>query len=955
MKPLLSLFLTLYIPLVLFSQSSEKKALDHSVYDNWNRLSHQTISQDGNWISFEINPQDGDGNLFLKNPSLKYENTFARGYKASIAPNNNFIAFHFKPEKDTLRTLKLDGKKDEDLPKDSLGIFVFEDKKLFTIPGVKSYKIPEKKSNWLAILMEENERRKKEPQAEETEKEEKTDSTETDKKEIKEKGSMLIIHNPISGASHEFKDVSSYSISENGKLVGFIREFGDTIDSVSVVAFNTINEEKTILLEDSGLAKNLNLDERGNQAAFLFSNDTLENHIYNLHYWNGSKKGSRLVADTNSKNIPKGWGPSEYGNIHFSQDGSKLYFGTAHIPEQPVEDTLLDEEKARVDVWNWKDDYLQPQQVKQLDKEKKRSYKAVYHIKKEEIVQLGDEKVRKVKLVNKGNAPFALGISEKKYGKYISWEVPGFKDLYLINLKTGEKTLAKEMQQYGYKLSPGAKYLMHYNAEDSMWYSYHVKSGKTIAVTGNIDYPLYEEEEDVPAESWAYGIMGWVEDDEFVLIYDRYDIWKIDPKGKKEPVNLTAGYGRKNSIRFKYQKLDPDKEFISEEDMIFLKGFNEETKQSGYFSMKVKEPVKPKQLIFQDYSFIGLKKAKKAGKFIWRKGNYQSYYDLWTSNKSFDNAQQISQTNPQISEYKWGSVELVSWTSNDGSELDGLLYLPENFDSTRKYPMISYFYEKYSDRMHRHYSPAPSASVINFPLYVSNDYILFMPDIKYREGHPGKSAYDAIISGTQHIVSKGFVDKNRIGIQGQSWGGYQVAYLVTQTDYFAAGMAGAPVSNMTSAYGGIRWGSGMSRMMQYEAGQSRIGGTLWEKPLLYIENSPIFHVENVTTPLLIMHNDGDGAVPWYQGIEMFVAMRRLSKPAWMLNYNDDEHNLMRRANRKDLSVRMMQFFDHYLKGKPMPVWMEEGIPAVKKGKKKGYELVGPKKETSTSPYSSSEK
>jgi len=183
-----------------------------------------------------------------------------------------------------------------------------------------------------------------------------------------------------------------------------------------------------------------------------------------------------------------------------------------------------------------------------------------------------------------------------------------------------------------------------------------------------------------------------------------------------------------------------------------------------------------------------------------------------------------------------------------------------------------------------------------------------------------------------------FIDRKKIGIQGQSWGGYQTAWLITQTNMFAAAMAGAPVSNMTSAYGGIRWESGLSRMFQYENNQSRIGATLWDKPLQYIENSPLFYVPKIKTPLLIMHNDNDGAVPWYQGIELFTAMRRLNKPVWMLTYNNEEHNLKAEswANRMDLTIRMKQFFDHYLKDEPMPWWMQYGVPAIQKGKELGY-------------------
>jgi dipeptidyl aminopeptidase/acylaminoacyl peptidase len=299
----------------------------------------------------------------------------------------------------------------------------------------------------------------------------------------------------------------------------------------------------------------------------------------------------------------------------------------------------------------------------------------------------------------------------------------------------------------------------------------------------------------------------------------------------------------------------------------------------------------------------------------------------------------MSDANPQQAEYLWGTAELVHWRSSDGKELDGILYKPENFDPARQYPMMVYFYEKMSDGLHAYRTPGPGSSSVSISFYVSRGYVVFVPDIHYRVGYPGESALDCVVTGVLSVLDKGFVDPKRIGVQGHSWGGYQIAYLVTQTDIFAAAEAGAPVSNMTSAYGGIRWGSGMSRMMQYERSQSRIGASLWEDQRRYIENSPIFWADKINTPVLILHNDEDTAVPWYQGIEFFVALRRLGKPVWMLNYNGEPHGLRKYQNQKDWAERMQQFFDHYLMGAPAPVWLEEGVPAVVKGRRLGLELI----------------
>jgi len=400
-------------------------------------------------------------------------------------------------------------------------------------------------------------------------------------------------------------------------------------------------------------------------------------------------------------------------------------------------------------------------------------------------------------------------------------------------------------------------------------------------------------------------------------------------------VSLTFS-GRSSKTSYRYVKTDPEALDINPKDPVLLKRTEDESCKEGFSRLMISEPGKLANLVLSDHEYTRPIKAKNADFFLWQRSSYVEYPDLWTSTATFSGVKRLSIANPQQSQYLWGMVEHVKWTSFDGGELRGLLYKPENFDPAKKYPMIVYFYEKYSNEINSHYVPSPSRSIINFPYYNSNGYIVFVPDINYRTGEPGRSAYDDIMSGTMAMTQLSYIDADRMGIQGQSWGGYQVAYLVTQTGLFKAAMAGAPVSNMTSAYGGIRWESGMVRQFQYEHGQSRLGANLWENRDLYIENSPIFYANRITTPLLIMSNDNDGAVPYYQGIELITAMRRLQKPAWLLCYNGDEHNLTKRPNRQDLSIRMSQFFDYYLKAAPIPSWMEKGLPATVKGKELRY-------------------
>jgi len=416
----------------------------------------------------------------------------------------------------------------------------------------------------------------------------------------------------------------------------------------------------------------------------------------------------------------------------------------------------------------------------------------------------------------------------------------------------------------------------------------------------------------------------------------------VDPAGRRPPRNLTEGVGRERDLRFRYVQLDDEQESIPVDEPMLLSAFDRTTKAFGYYRDAVRGSDRPQRLVMLDERFgFRLSKAEDADVVVFTRESFRQFPDLWASDLSFRDMRKLSDANPQMAEYRWGTAELVHWRSTDGTPLDGILYKPDGFDPSQRYPMMVYFYETMSDNLHGFQQPGPGGSSVSVSFYVSRGYVVFVPDIHYRIGHPGESALDCVVPGVLSVLAMGFVDPERIGVQGHSWGGYQIAYLVTQTNIFAAAEAGAPVSNMTSAYGGIRWGTGMSRMFQYERTQSRIGATLWDAEPLYIENSPLFRANKIETPVLMLHNDDDSAVPWYQGIEFFVALRRLGKPVWLLNYNGEPHGLVKYQNRKDFAVRMQQFFDHYLKGAPEPVWMAEGVPAVLKGRTLGLDLIEP--------------
>ncbi|MDF2157009.1 prolyl oligopeptidase family serine peptidase [Algoriphagus sp. CAU 1675] len=926
--------LLLFFLLGQVAVAKQKRALTHQDYDSWESLSSDKITKNGKWVGYMISPQDGDARLEIlpfDNPDKKTIIPRAQGF--SFTPDDAFVVGKILPQKDSLRVLKLKKSKKEDMPKDSLFILQLNSGTLEKFPEVKSFDIPEKEGSWIAIHFEKEKPAKKDP----------ADSTAKAEKPKKTEGSKLIVRTLKGDQSIELERVKSYGFSPKGDFLQYVLAEEDTLDNAAIYLLDLKTMESSLLHEGNTSYERVTFSPKSRFLAFVSTNDSskAKKPYHSIFLTHTSKPSSEVLVAKDSPGILENGRISPDASLKFSEDEGRLFFGVAEDYQDydyESDTTILDEERVSLDIWGWQDSEIQPMQLRRKSQEEKKSYLAVVDLKDKRIAQLGDRKVDQVVLEDKVERDFALAWTDNAYRREYSWNIQIGRDLYLVDFETGQRTLIEKNVQGFPSISPESNYVTWYASGDSSWVVYDIASKKKINLTKAIPVDFYEELHDSPSLPGSYGSSGWLKGDAAILINDRYDIWKIDPKNPSSSVNITSGEGRKNKIVFRRQVLDREEKSIDPKSPLYLTAFNEVNKESGMYQGSTDGKIAPKKIIMSAHRYFGLNKAKESDEITIQRSTYQENPDLYLGDLSFHNLKKASSLNPQQAQVNWGSVELVDYLANDGTALQGLLFKPESFDASKKYPMMVYFYERNSDGLHNYRAPAPSASTINIPYFVSNDYLVFVPDIKYDLGLPGPSAYNCIIPGVQSIVARGFVDADNMAIQGQSWGGYQVAYLITQTNMFKAAGAGAPVVNMTSAYGGIRWGTGMSRMFQYEQTQSRIGGTLWEKPLYYLENSPLFYMDRVQTPVLIMHNDEDGAVPWYQGIEMFMALKRLNQPAWLLQYNGEDHNLRLRKNRKDLSIRLSQFFDHYLKGAPAPLWMTEGLPAVEKGKTLKYGL-----------------
>lgn len=962
-------FLVICVFIAVSGTAQNKKPLDHSVYDGWQNLGEKAISNDGKWIAYVVNVQEGDALLQVKSTDGKYTKNIERGHGIYISEDSRFLICRIKPTFAQTREARI--KKKKDLPKDSLAILELGQDSLFLVSNVKSFHAPQKSNQWVAWLLEKpvkdslskpkpdeviakqlDSMRKvssaEEVTPEQARKRKRLTTTPSVKNDVGEDyrqfrdtvanlpGNEMVIYNYRLKTERRIPSTEEYSWSENGNLLLIENASKDSSIQKTIAIYRSIEDRFDTIARGGYDFKNFTIDPSATKIAFVAERDSSDKalrKLYKLWYWQNGQDTATVLADKNTVGMPVGWSISEHSMPRFSKSGKRLFIGTAPIPA--LKDTsVADIDQVKVDIWSYKDDQLQTIQLANLDKDLKRTYTGIINTETKSFIQLGDQAVPDVVVPEEGEGELILGISDVGYAAAVQWLGSAVKDIYAINAETGDRKLIKKELSGSAALSAGAKFIIWYDKKAKQYFTW--RDGTTRNVTAKIPTKLYAEDFDMPDAPYAYGIMGWMAGDLSVLIYDRYDIWQVDPLNVLPPMNVTA-IGRKAKTSYRYIKTDPEEIFITPVQEVVLKTFNETNKNAGFATYKFYEKAVPQFLFSGSFALNGsLLKAKSASVFAYTKESYIQSPDLYL-NTDWQKEVKLTHLNPQQKQYNWGTAELFSWKAYNGKQATGIVYKPEDFDPKKKYPVICYFYEKLSDGLYNYIPPAPTPSRLNISFFVSRGYIVLAPDIEYAIGHPGRSAYDYVVSGARALARNPWADSTRMGLQGQSWGGYQTAHIITRTKLFKAAWAGAPVSNMTSAYGGIRWQTGMNRQFQYEKTQSRIGATLWEKPDLYIENSPLFHVPKIGTPLVIMHNDKDGAVPWYQGIELFTAMRRLNKPVWMLNYNGEAHNLVERKNRKDIQIREQQFFDWLLKGERPAEWLRDGVPAVMKGKKWGIE------------------
>ena len=885
-----------------FLTMNAQKAMTPQDLEAWKRITTRSISNDGQWAAAIFSPWRGNSEVQLLSTDGKVIQTYTPAEEVQFSSSSTYALIKEVPFLAITDSLKLKKTKKDKMPMDKLIIRDLKKSTEWTIDSIKDYRLAEG-SDWLAY-------------------------------QRTRKDSSLVVASLDGIQKFVLPSTSAYGFAKEKAALYFVTKEDKNGKKPGMYVWTAETPQPVLVKEGKGVFVQPAFDKTGNKLAFLYS-DSKKEKDYTMSLWIAENGGAaRELVNRSTTGLPEGWVVSPNQRLSFSDDAARLFLGTAPAPLRK-DSTILEANRPNVQVWKWDEPVQYTVQQFNVKRDLKKAYAAVYDLNSNKLVQVADVELPNAQLPIKGMGDWAIVSTSEPYSLSSMWEGRTRSDYYKVSLVTGERTLIAKADYAGYRLSPAGKYVSTYNATDSCWYTINLADNRKIQLTTPQSFPAWDEDNDVPNYPSPHGMAGWTKEDAALLIYDRYDIWSFDPEGKKAPVKLTKN-GRDNQVTYRRIVLDREQIDIDVKEPILLTGFNEVDKSTGIFRVRLVTPSNPTLLAGGNYNYDNVMKAKKADKYIYSRENFEVFPEMWATDTNFKKTLQLTQGGRQQDAFIWGTTELISWTSLDGRKLEGVIYKPANFDPNKKHPMIVNFYERNAETLNKYRMPEPHRSTIDYRMYLSNGYIVFNPDNRYRDGYPGESCYNCVMPGIQEVLSRGYVDEKRIGAQGHSWGGYQVAYLATRTRLFAAIESGAPVVNMFSAYGGIRWGSGLARSFQYEHTQSRLGATPWTDPRRYYENSPLFLMDKVETPILIMHNDQDGHVPWYQGIEYFVALKRLGKPAWMLNYTGEPHWPTKTPNKLDFQIRMKQFFDHYLKGEPMPKWMKEGVPAVKQPYELGY-------------------
>ncbi len=917
--------LCLLLAVALAAAAPGTKTITFADLMKFRAIGGTTISEDGTVLTYGLQPDRGDGEAVVHSLATGKAVHVPLGGSPSISKDARFVAMVLKVP------FALSEKTGRDKPKPGMALVDVAAGTVTKFENVEKFAFSDD-SRWLAYLIAAAEARNGDRPAGQAAARgagaragSPAEAASSSRTEAAKVGSPLKLRDLTTGTEREIASVAAFALDPSSKFLAVVvsgaegKGNGVFVYSLSDAAAAPVAATQA----DKIHYETLTWAKDGHALAFLSGLEKPAGSA-TLSIWDAATKQARQVAA--SEQAPKGWTLPLKNDLAWSKDGKCLFFGfkpplkgAAAAGTENAEKTDKDAApdpydfdailaKVEGDVWHWNDPRIIPQQKIMWNREKDRTYRAVLRLDSGKIVQLGSLDLPDVAVPE--NAKLALATSDVPYLKETTWGEGG-RDVFVVDLETGARTLVVRKLNGQPSMSPDGRFVAFFDGTN--WRLFDTSTKTARVVTAGLKVILTDEEHDTPDAAPAYGLGGWVDDGASLLVYDRFDIWRIPTSGG-EPVNLTGRAGRAAQITFRVVALERGERgpggrgggesSLSSREPLLLTAYHNREKNWGFYAASFSKPGVERRLDEKKlFKFIA--KAKKADVVLFSREDYGEFPDVWAADLFFKAPKKVSDANPQLADFAWGTAELVDYKSQDGVPLQGVLIKPAGYVPGRRYPVITYFYERESQLLYAFNEPVVNHRP-SFPVYAGAGYAIFLPDVVFTTGHPGQSFVKCLVPAVQKLVDMGVADPKKLGLHGHSWGGYGTAYMVTQTGMFAAAVAGAPVANMTSAYDGIRWETGIARQFQYEKSQSRIGASLWERRDLYLENSPLFFVDHVTTPVLIEHGDEDGAVPWYQGIEFYLALRREGKDVILLQYRGEPHHLQKYPNKLDYSIKMKQ-------------------------------------------------
>ena len=906
--------------------ASGPRPTDTADWQQWERLGAVDLSPDGRWMAWQVSRNDGTQELRVRMLATDADKVFEQGGGPEFSPDSRWMLFRIVPS-------EAEREKDKDA-KAKVGILDLMSGEDREVEGATSFELSEC-GRWLAMRRE--------------------------TKRSDGGGADLVLHDLHSGVDVHFGAVGSFAWSEAAPLLAM------TVDAPEQAGNGVrVYDAASGLLRtlDSAAADYVGLNWREDAADLAvmrtreFEDDEDATHV--VLAWRGLGPDAapaalrRTAYDMHATEGTPDMRVVDYAGLRWSDDGGALFFGLKeweNRPENPAvsakdakdakdeKDEGADDDKEKgkgksdkdkddgkkplretlkegpgVEVWHADDIDILPRQKITALSDGRENFLVVLHLDSGALVQLEDELVESVRLLE--GQRWAIGYDESPYEEEQRFSAT-YRDLYRVDVRTGERTKLLDRVKYSYIGDPEGRTIL-VQRDGHLW-SHDLESGAQANLTARVDVPfINQENSSLTDEKPPYGVQGWTTDGR-VILATRYDLWAfaLDGSGVQRLTNGTA-----HSVRHRIQRVDREaEEFLAPDRPVHVSLYGDLTKRSGYGRLTLAGDFQ--ELVYEDAHVSRLAKAEGADVFAYVRERFDDSPDVFVGGAGLADARQFSHTNAQAKDFLWGHAELIDYTNARGEAMQGALYYPAGWEEGKQYPMITYIYELESQELHRYAAPSET-SPYNPAVYTSQGYFVFSPDITYRAQFPGVSASECVIPAVQSIIDRGLVDKDRIGLVGHSWGAYQTAFLVTQTDLFAAGVAGAPLTNMMSMSMSIYWNSGQTDAYIFHESQGRMDRPFWQDVETYIANSPIFHIDKMNTPLLVAFGDEDGAVDWHQGIEMYNAARLARKPMVMLVYAGENHSLREKPNRVDYHHRVREWFDHYLKGVDAPAWITEG-------------------------------